>query len=591
VASGAPVRLPLKKLASSQNALNRANTGSAVDTSRMPFARTEWAIGLIVFGLFCAFSVAARFRAPYRDDWDWLNAMLAAPVSWQWLFAPHNEHVIPLARLLHLLQYRMEGGQGVTLFAMAVCAQVAIGAVYWREVRLRWTGDDRLFLTGLVTAILFSTFQLQSIVFSAAILFPLVQLFALLATAAILNAHDDRARSAVWTLAAVLGMAGAILSTTNGFSVPIIIGLVALRQQRRPWLAAACVVTALSCIAGYALHVGVPWHHGPPPAGQRWGAPSVSALAAYFLTFYGSALAYANIPLAIVVGTALFVMAAFAILRTIVDGQDAPRVEWFATAVMLFACASDAMATVGRAQFGAIQAAQSRYGTFAFAFHAALALWTVSRVLDRGHRPALERAALPVLIVSLALIPANAFVGTVWKAKADNITSAGLAVSTGVADDEWVATLHPLTNVVYEASRRLSAVHDPVAFDSEIGRVLDRPAATVCAAGAADMTAIPAGPGWRVRAALVPGAAAGLVVDRSGTIVGRLADAPLITRPNPLEPVVVALVLDAYRHGTRASGFLGFARPGAGAPYAVYPIDGEDRPMCRIDLPPSASEP
>ena len=568
----------------SQGVVRSTSADRATDTGHVPFARTEFAIGLIVFGLFCVFSMAARFTVPYRDDWDWLNAMLVAPVSWQWLFAPHNEHVIPFARLMHLLQYRVEGGQGVTLFLMAVASQVAIGAVYWREVGLAWTGEWRLFLTGLVTTILFSTFQLQSIVFPAAILFPLVQLFGLLATVAILNAHDDPARSGAWTLAAMLAILGAIVSTTNGFSVPIVVGLVALRQQKRPGLVVGCMAVAILCGVGYAVHVGVPWHHEPSPAGQQWGAPPLWALTAYFMTFYASALAYANTTAAMVVGTVLFVIAVFAVARTVLDGRAAPRIEWFAAAVMLFAFASDAMASVGRAQFGAIQAAQSRYGTFAFAFHAALALWISSHVQRQGYRSALRSAAVPIVAASLALIPANAFVGIVWKAKADNIAAAGLAVSVGVVDDEWVATLHPLTNVVYEASRRLAAVQDSVASDKKIGHAVEQPSSMVCASGALEMTTIPSGFDWRVSGSLVPGATAGLVVDESGTIVGRLRGAPLVTKPNPTEPEVVSLVVDAYRHGKRASGFLGFARRGSGPPYVVYPTDAGQRPMCRLDV-------
>ena len=568
----------------SQRVARIASPDRATDTGHVPFARTEFAIGVIVFGLFCLFSVAARFTVPYRDDWDWLNAMLAAPVSWQWLFAPHNEHVIPLARLMHLLQYRVEGGQGVTLFLTAVLSQVGIVAVYWREIGLAWTGDWRRFLTGLVTTILFSTFQLQSIVFPAAIIFPLVLLFGLLATVAILNAHDDPAWSGAWTMAAMLATIGAIVSTTNGFSVPIVVGLVALRQQTRPWLGVCCMVVAILCAVGYVVHVGVPWHAGPLPAGQPSGPSRLWALAAYFLTFYASALAYASIPAAIVVGTVLFMIAVFAVTCTLLEGRAAPRIEWFATSVMLFTFASDAMAAAGRAQFGAIQAAQSRYGTFAFAFHAALVLWIWSRVQRQGHLSALRSAAVPIVVVSLALIPANAFVGLVWKAKADNITAAGLAVSVGVVDEEWVATLHPLTNVVYEASRRLGAVQDPVASDEKIGHAVEQPSSLVCASGALEMTTIPSGLGWRVRGSLVPGATAGLVVDDSGTIVGRLHGAPLITRPNATEPEVVSLVVDAYRHGKRASGFFGFARRGSGPPYVVYPTDAGQRPMCRVDV-------
>ena len=479
-----------------------ARSVSAPSDSPLPFplARAEFVLGLAVLAVFIFFSIAARFTVPYRDDWDWLNAILTTPMSLRWLFTPHNEHVIPLARIIHAWQYRLEGGQGWALFVIAVLAQLGIGAIFWFEIGQRWSGDARLFLTGLVTVFVFSTFQLQSIVFPAAILFPLVQLFALVAFTALLNAPPDAtSRRTRWVGAATLATWLAALTTTNGFAAAPALALIAWRQQQRPRLVAGFAALTVAFGAAYLLLVGAPWQHGPPPAGQQWSSPSAGALASYFLTFYGSALAYASIPAAIAVGTLLFLLGVFAVLRTSLDGARAPRLEWFAAVTMIFAMASDAMATLGRAQFGPLQAAQSRYGTYAFVYHGALILWWFSYAQRRRLLNHTRALAWTILLGSAALVPANVLVGTVWKAKADNITAAGLAVAIGVDDDEWIATLHPITPVVYEGSRHLREARDPVAYDEAVGRSVANGALATCASGAATLAPIPKEPGMACR--------------------------------------------------------------------------------------------
>ena len=82
-----------------------ARSVSAPSDFPLPLARVELVLGLAVLAVFIFFSIAARFTVPYRDDWDWLNAILTTPMSLRGLFTPHNEHVIPLARIIHAWQY------------------------------------------------------------------------------------------------------------------------------------------------------------------------------------------------------------------------------------------------------------------------------------------------------------------------------------------------------------------------------------------------------------------------------------------------------------------------------------------------------
>ena len=64
-------------------------------------------------------------------------------------------------------------------------------------------------------------------------------------------------------------------------------------------------------------------------------------------------------------------------------------------------------------------------------------------------------AAAAVLTTGALLV--QIFVGLVWAAKADNLRAAALALETGVDDEEWVSTLHPLTAVIYTTRALLVA--------------------------------------------------------------------------------------------------------------------------------------
>jgi hypothetical protein len=573
--------MPNETISASHTSAARFSTGPlgrVLNTS--PVAVLQCGLGLAMAVAFVAFSVAARFTVPYRDDWDWLLSLLSQPMTVRSLFAPHNEHIIPLARLLHAAQYKLEGSQGILLFSVAVMAQLSTGCVFCGETAARWTERTRLFVIGVVCTLLFSTFQLQSIVFPAAILFPLVQCFAVIAFSASLTADLRPRPRRLRTCAAALATVAAILTTTNGFAVPVIVAALAWREGRRR-TAVGFGVVALGCAIGYAILVGAPWHDGPPAAGQQWALRSAAAMAAYFLTFYGSALAYASIPAAIAVGTGLFGLGCFATWRTIVAGPNATRLEWFCVAAMTFAVASDAMATLGRAaQFGPIQAAQSRYMTFAFVYYAAIILWLFSYSERHRNLPLPAWIAWVTVAVSVALIPANIFVGAVWVAKAANIAAAGMTLALGVNDEAWVSTLHPITSTVYEGNSRLRSVGDPITTDPDVGRRFALDTLPACSSGDLRMVSMPDHSGWRVTGVLPAEASAGLVTDLSGVVIGRVRPAPLVALPNPQEPAVVEAVYRALRNSGPPPSWFGFAGRGTG-PFSALVVSASGTRTCR----------
>ena len=307
---------------------------------------------------------------------------------------------------------------------------------------------------------------------------------------------------------------------------------------------------------------------------------------AFFLTFFASALAYGSLATALVLGTILFALGCVAVLGVASRRASTPRIEHFAVGVMLFAMVSALMATPARAQFGALQAAQSRYATYAMAYDAALLVWIVSRISSSTWWARHQASVfLATVVASTAVFVGHVFIGTVWKAKADNMAFVGLALATDVDDDEWIATLHPVTPTVHESADRLRRANDLHLTDPRVGiRFAAPPALTDCE-GAVDLQSL--GPaGWRAFGTINTRAEQGVIVDRSGILTGLAEPAPLIEIPNPMEPQVVVGVWSAIRHPAAASPprWLGFARTGDGAPYTFYALARDGQPECRSSV-------
>jgi hypothetical protein len=550
-------------------------------------ARFQLALGLAFLVSFVFFCIWARFPVLYRDDWEWLGWMLAQPLTLRTIFTPHNEHLIPLPRLLVALQYRLAGADTRLMFAVALASQLAVGWLFWREIRRRWPGDREMtaFVFGTVAVCLFFSHQLQSIVFMAAVLFPMVEAFAVASIVAALNA-SERGGHSMWLVAAGFAAAGAALTTTNGLAASFLAALILWTRGASRFRIAVFAAAGLMSIGAYVVLVGRPWEHGPVPGGITWTIPSAGSMIAFFLTFFASAVAYGSLATAAIVGAALFAFGCFAVWSVAVRRSSAPRIEHFAVGVMLFTMLSALMATPGRAQFGALQAAQSRYASYAFPYIAAALVWLVSRVSSSPWWSRRQASVqLSTAIASCALFLGHAFIGTVWKAKADNMALVGLALAADVDDDEWIATVHPWTWVVYETADELRRVNKPYLKDPLIGTRMAAPPAITRCDGAIELESLGLRVGWRAAGVLATPAESAAIVDRSGVRVGLARRAPLVDHPNPVQPEVVSDVWDAIRRRRMpAERWLGFSGRGDGAPYTLYAFDRDGQVACQMPV-------
>ena len=224
-------------------------------------ATAQWTIGLLMAASVAVLSLRARLPLPYRDDWDWLHWLLG-PTPLSAYFVPHNEHLIPLARLLLQLQYALEGSNGYTMLAVSLASLGVVAVLTLTEIGRRWPAEavTRRWVSGLALTLLCFAWQLQSLVFPAAVLFPLVEMFAVASLTCLLNAGDASGRERRrWLLLTLLCVAGAMLTTTNGLPVPVMLAIVAA-SRRMPWRVVAFLL--LLGAVSIALYVRlVLWRH------------------------------------------------------------------------------------------------------------------------------------------------------------------------------------------------------------------------------------------------------------------------------------------------------------------------------------------
>ncbi len=572
------------ELAEALNRFDGDPPGAPPTMTDRAFSRISLTLGMLSAATLAVSALVARFAVPYRDDWDWLNWVLVGPITLRRVFQPHNEHLIPLPRLLSWLSYHVGSAGGHLLFWIAVVAQTATLLLLVAESRRRWreTPILRQALTGMLLLILTFAWQLQSLVFAAAVLFPMVQALAALAVAAAVTASDRLSRHAPRTgwLAMTFGLSlAAMMTTTNGLAVPVVLAILAAarRESRAVILAHTGMILAGGvAFAWLVLSTRAGWSHGAlSPAAYVW------ATLTYFAAFFAPFVTYLHDALGVLVGAALFVAGAALVLRTLRRGPGATRVEHVVAGLLLFTMASGGMAALGRASFGIDQAAQSRYATFALTYWAALLLGFTERRADRLLRPRSRALRATAIAAMVAVIGTDVFTGLVWWAKAGNVSAAGLAVSAGVRDDEWTETLHPLPRVVYDVVALAYANGDGSLLDPAIGTRHATVALPTCG-GSLTAFRAPRGEAVRLEGTITDRVTRGVVVDADAVVIGVIRPAPLVNTPNPSRSDVTRAVIRAVRHGEwQSSSWLGFARP-SGDPTPTAIFAGADGDVCRI---------
>lgn len=205
---------------------------------------------------------------------------------WEFLWALHNEHRIPVSRLLFWADLRFFGGRSLLLIPLNVIFMVATWAALCAAAHAITAPQRSLWLTTAAAAALpiWSWVQWFNVGSGFQGMFFLAYLLPLLAFLALANAVLRE--STAWFLVAVfLGVASAGTMANGIATLPLMcIALVIMNQAPRRWI-------ALTGLAAVIVLAG--WFYGYHPISATPPRPSLVELIAFITAFFGSPFAAA----------------------------------------------------------------------------------------------------------------------------------------------------------------------------------------------------------------------------------------------------------------------------------------------------------
>ncbi len=561
---------------------------------RLALARWCVAVGLGGLALFVAGSTAywqsrSTFAIPYWDQWSAVYDYFrfrSGQVGFDRLFAQSNEHRIFFPRLIMFADLWLFGGRNAFNVVTSDTFQIAhlslllwMGRASLRHSFVGWT------TAAFVTTAMLTGSQYENIYWGFQSQFVMVFLFASLALAAAASVPRRRGslpRAALLSTA-LLSALVATFSMANGLIVwPLLaLTLIARRAGWKPVAAVAAVggVATAFYLHGYASIAT----HTPLTAALRQPVEALSYFFAYLGALVTPQAPWAACGFGIALAILLMALASRQARRgAVFDAQAA-----FLWGVALFVLLSAAVTTLGRFEFGIVQALSPRYIT------PDAVLWsaTVLLTLKEFRETRTETAGMLLAISCAALTGWLALVDQPlsFDRMADHETKmidASDAVIAGVTDAAALAALGPSPEGEVEVSALLKA-HDLSLFASrEAGwmggnvarlfTVVDDPSCV----GSVDLVQ-PLGPegragvevtGWAWVGGEQRGPAELVFTDERGMVVG-LAHGRM-ARPDV--PAAMAAV------ASDRVGFHGFLSPTRGSALSAYAVTAHADEACRI---------
>jgi hypothetical protein len=173
-----------------------------------------WALLSIRLG---AYVHANAFDVPFLDEWEMVDALTGhQPISLAWLWAQHNEHRIPLPRLVYLALAKLSGGDfraGMYFNAAALATLAAAMILTARRMRGRTEWVD-----GFFPLVLLHTGHFENILSSFQVEFVLSTVLA----CAVLLMVVESAKPLTWTHGAIAGTSLLALPLTGAHGLPFV---------------------------------------------------------------------------------------------------------------------------------------------------------------------------------------------------------------------------------------------------------------------------------------------------------------------------------------------------------------------------------
>ena len=537
-------------------------------------ARINFIAGLAFAATFIYFALRARFTVPYADDWAWLLSLQDHPFT-KGLWQPHNEHIVVIPRLLLWANFWFWGWPGyATLFAALFCHGVVAGVLALTCIERE--RDEAILLIGSVLFLSFLTYELQSAVFPASVLFPLVAASSVVAILALTKCAGNSSQRSVrrWvSLSALMSVVG-MLCLTNGLIVPFV--LVGLSSLLRLGRRAAALFISIG-VAGFAARYLV----GGVPHTVLTASPL--ATVRFALSMLAGPIAAVSPPLAALAGSGFAAVAFWTLWRRAPARTPASTLL---VGIIWFVIGSAAMGSLGRAQMDPSVAAESRYTDLAAIGWSSMLLLALPSGLARrriGHAVAV---LLP--LASIAALPMQVFVGDVWVAKADYLHAASLALAVGADDEDWLTQIDFLGGAHIDRVLGQFRGRDVafLAFPDGGQRVGESSTPVApCNGGLEAVVLRSRAAGLSVKAHLYEGGQTIRILDSARRVRGMARHAPLVQHAGASANDFVWAVLDVWAGRIDTHGdWLGFTTWGSGPPFRAQLTDENGRVLCEAPV-------
>lgn len=378
--------------------------GAAAETSP---ARGVWAVWIAATACIGTLIVALGSNVPYWDDWEYVPALTGhQPLTPAFLWGLHNEHRLPLPRLLYIASFHLGGGDFraimlVSAALLSAAAALLVRAAAQARGSASWT-DATLPL------LLLHPGHEDNLLWSFDILFVVPVFLACLALATIVSIRDAVTRRQ----ALVIGVAAILMPLCSGPGLVLgsaFGGWLAWRSVSsrtpaqdpaaagRPLLGALGLLCLAVCLAYFVNYHGNPAH--PKPAGLAAAARSTAdvlsvALGPAATTFGRTAALLVS---ALILGTALAVAAWW---------WRSPAQRLQAESLLAALAATGGLVLViawGRSGFPAGSGRAPRYVTLA----APVVAWSYMAWCRLPSRQAARVVQIGLLALCLALLPLN----------------------------------------------------------------------------------------------------------------------------------------------------------------------------------------
>jgi hypothetical protein len=277
-------------------------------------SRCAWLTWAAASAAALVFTAVLGSNVPYWDDWEYVPVLTGhQPLTWGFLWSQHNEHRIPLPRLVYIAAFKLSGGD-LRAGMLVDVLMLSLAAALLMRVAARWRGHGSAADGALALALLHPG-HVDNLIWTFDVVFVIPALLLSLALATIVGLASVPGRREVLTIAGVglllplCGAPGLVHATALGGWL-LLQGVVtrAARDERRASARALPLALGGAVAAVCALYL---WRfHRPPAQPEPGGLRSSLVAAGQFLSLsLGPAAGWHWAPVAVALSLATLLTA------------------------------------------------------------------------------------------------------------------------------------------------------------------------------------------------------------------------------------------------------------------------------------------